>query len=760
MKKIIIFLTIFCVMQANGQKISFVGSGLSSVKIENLTKAATVTLNAGEILTLSEPTAIFQIDGRETPGINIYPNPMTEESIFEVLPPSEGDAIVTIYEITGKPVTQINTYLQNSPQKFNISGLNKGVYLINIKAKTYQLSGKLICNVKSAGKTIINKVSSGMDAVDIKTSKMSFKGLQEDPSIQYSPGDVLKFTGVSGLNTTIVTAKTITQDTIITFNFITCTDVDGNNYPVVNIGTQVWMAENLKTTKYQNGDLIETTTPATLDITGETTPKYQWAYNGNEDNVIPMGRLYTYYAITDDRGICPAGWHMPSDQEWTILTTYLGGTGIAGGKLKETGTVHWTGTNIGATNETGFTAIPGGLRTFDGYFMYIARWWSSTEVNSGSAYGRTMNGYNDDVTRNSLDKKDGNAMRCLYGIDPLLISTEAKINDTLVWAYSKLKEYIEFSYLFDAIYSNHISTPNNTWIDIYQHTQTPSDLKILKLWSDAYNIIYKLNLVIKSADIVISDQLVRNSIVAQAKGIRGYLNHNLLTWFGEIPLEEGISESNIPRNTIDEVLALIKNDALFAAQYLPLSWSASEKFRIPQSFAKGLLARASLYTRNFIEALTPTQIIINSAIYMLSSGTDLENFTSMNTEIFWGFEKSDNTEFNTFFTKGTYVPAMRYTEAYLVAAEALYNLGNTGSAVSYINALRVRRDIPPEMALTINEIFQFWISEMAKEGNMFSTLKRFDNALSIVQGMPHKLVLPLPQAIINFNPYLTQNIGY
>jgi uncharacterized protein (TIGR02145 family) len=103
----------------------------------------------------------------------------------------------------------------------------------------------------------------------------------------------------------------------------TVTDGDGNIYGKVIIGTQVWLTENLKTTKYRNGDLIGTTTPAGLDIYDEVTPKYQWAYAGNEDNVATYGRLYTWYAITDTRNVCPTGWHVPSDAEWLTLENYL-----------------------------------------------------------------------------------------------------------------------------------------------------------------------------------------------------------------------------------------------------------------------------------------------------------------------------------------------------------------------------------------------------------------------------------------------------
>ena len=93
--------------------------------------------------------------------------------------------------------------------------------------------------------------------------------------------------------------------TFTTLSSNTVSDAEGNIYNIIGIGTQVWMAENLKTTRYRNGDLIGTTTSADLDITAEDTPKYQWAYNGNESNVATYGRLYTWYAVTDSRNVCP-----------------------------------------------------------------------------------------------------------------------------------------------------------------------------------------------------------------------------------------------------------------------------------------------------------------------------------------------------------------------------------------------------------------------------------------------------------------------
>lgn len=197
------------------------------------------------------------------------------------------------------------------------------------------------------------------------------------------------------------------------------TDKDGNVYKTVTIGSQEWMAENLKTTRYLNGDLIGTTTSPTSDITGETAPKYQWPSGGDESSVSIYGRLYTWYAVTDSRNVCPDGWHVPSNSEYTTLMTYLGGDTIAGRKLKETGTAHWASPNTGATDETGFSALPGGYRGYEGlyYFIgYTGYFWSSTDYDADNGWYRGLyyNGAYDHNLSNS--KKAGFAVRCVKGL--------------------------------------------------------------------------------------------------------------------------------------------------------------------------------------------------------------------------------------------------------------------------------------------------------------------------------------------------------
>ncbi len=203
-------------------------------------------------------------------------------------------------------------------------------------------------------------------------------------------------------------------------------DNDGNLFKSVTIGTQIWMAENLKTTKYQNSDLIATTT---IDISSEDAPKYQWAYGGDENNVPIYGRLYTWYAISDSRNVCPKSWHIPTDAEWTTLTTYLGGQDVAGGKLKEAGLTHWQTPNSDATNESGFTALPNGYHgsvylnvngswtySYLGSFLNIGSfgmWWSSTGHEVGNAWRRGMKYNTKDVTRDYWDKSYGFSVRCI-----------------------------------------------------------------------------------------------------------------------------------------------------------------------------------------------------------------------------------------------------------------------------------------------------------------------------------------------------------
>jgi len=194
---------------------------------------------------------------------------------------------------------------------------------------------------------------------------------------------------------------------------ITVTDIDGNIYKTVTIGSQIWMKENLRTTKYSNGDPIP-----------EITSGTEWMnlisgaycnYNNDPGFADTYGLLYNWHTVKDPKNICPDGWHVPSDSEWTTLIDFLEGEDVAGGKLKEKGTAHWISPNTGATDSYGFTALPSGYR-LAGIFNqpgYYAVWWSSTEKNSTDAWIFTVM---NSKTRSYLEyayKPDGFAVRCL-----------------------------------------------------------------------------------------------------------------------------------------------------------------------------------------------------------------------------------------------------------------------------------------------------------------------------------------------------------
>lgn len=198
----------------------------------------------------------------------------------------------------------------------------------------------------------------------------------------------------------------------------TVNDIDGNVYNTVTIGNQVWMKENLKTPRYNN----LTTIPYVTDNTtwgSLTAPGYCW-YNNNLSNKDQYGALYNWFTVNDQ--LCPEGWHVPSDSEWAILNNYLGGLSVAGGKMKSTGTIEggnglWVSPNVGATNESGFTAVPSGLRhcpegTFD--WMGIGTdIWSSTESDDDKAYNYSIENNKTSISRDNDYKQVGLSIRCI-----------------------------------------------------------------------------------------------------------------------------------------------------------------------------------------------------------------------------------------------------------------------------------------------------------------------------------------------------------
>jgi uncharacterized protein (TIGR02145 family) len=181
------------------------------------------------------------------------------------------------------------------------------------------------------------------------------------------------------------------------------TDVDGNDYHIVTIGNQVWMTENLKTTKYNDTTPIPLVTDDHSFGNGHS-PQFCW-FNYSESYKSNYGGLYNWFVVKTGK-LCPVGWHVPTDAEWTTLTDFLGGENVAGAKLKETGTDHWRGPNIAATDQVGFTGLPGG----DG----VGSWWSSTDSPGWeTAWYRSMKYSEDKFFRGGDAYQTGFSIRCI-----------------------------------------------------------------------------------------------------------------------------------------------------------------------------------------------------------------------------------------------------------------------------------------------------------------------------------------------------------
>jgi uncharacterized protein (TIGR02145 family) len=225
------------------------------------------------------------------------------------------------------------------------------------------------------------------------------------------------FTGVSDpiyvLRWSILGNCNYTMDQV-TINYPSVTDIDGNIYRSQIIGTQEWMGENLKTSRYCNGDLIPNITDST-QWSGHTTGA--WC-NLNNDNSLDsiFGKLYNWYTVLDSRNVCPCGWHVPSDAEWTILIDYLGGFQVAGGKMKTADFQYWLPYNFDATNESGFSGLPGSSRNEDGLFSPTGEfgfWWSSSEFNTSFARYIFLMSYSGNSNQPYGYKKKGFSVRCL-----------------------------------------------------------------------------------------------------------------------------------------------------------------------------------------------------------------------------------------------------------------------------------------------------------------------------------------------------------
>jgi uncharacterized protein (TIGR02145 family) len=420
----LLYLAGYSCLQAQPYQITFTGSGLSStvatVVVQNLTQGTTLTLAGTDILELV--TVIGISDHFITKGeILIYPNPSESTSRLEFFNKQPGDVRIELFDATGKLLLRNDEYLLEGNHSYRLGGLKSGVYFLKVSTPAGSYSERVISTGNAQGVPVLEYIGI--------TQKMLHQPKLTSPAgiiqMQYNAGEMLLFKGISGNYSRVITLLP-TQNQNVDFDFIACTDGDGNHYPVVTIGTQTWMAENLKTTKYKNSTAIPLVTDNTA-WANLSTPAYCWYDNDSSTYGSVYGALYNWFSV-ETGNLCPTGWHVPTDLEWQTLEMHLGMSQSAanstgwrgtdeGGKMKEAGMAHWNSPNTGATNSSGFTALPGGYRGYgSGGFNvigYDGYWWSSTAPSTTIAWYRVLGYFDSNVGRGNYDEKGGFSVRCV-----------------------------------------------------------------------------------------------------------------------------------------------------------------------------------------------------------------------------------------------------------------------------------------------------------------------------------------------------------
>ena len=434
MKKLIwvfIFTLSFTAIQAQDYFVSFEAAGASStvstVKVDNLTKGTTLTLNGNDILHLTGVVGLPEMESKTGIYLNVFPNPMKSICTIDFTKVTLGYTFIGLYDVSGKLVLETQELLHKGRYSYILSGIGSGIYVLKIRSDKYSVTSKIVCTAETAGiaglkHSAANSVSDAPNTASQQQVSSGLKSSQSTIEMAYSEGDVVLMKGISEENSTVV-SFTPGMSAVI-FDFIPCVDGDGNSYPLVKIAGQIWMAENMKTTRYVNG----TTIPLVRDSLAWpfiTSPAYCWYNNDSITYGKQYGALYNWYTV-NTHDLCPKFWHVPSDDEWTTLYDAIGGY-YESGKIKETGDKHWNNQNQFSTNQTGFTALPSGNRdsgniNIGGEWKIVATYqgvrdffdcWSAPAYDANQAWMRRLT-VNFMYDYNVYQMKSrGNAVRCI-----------------------------------------------------------------------------------------------------------------------------------------------------------------------------------------------------------------------------------------------------------------------------------------------------------------------------------------------------------
>ncbi|HRY34164.1 MAG TPA: FISUMP domain-containing protein [Bacteroidales bacterium] len=405
---------------------------LDSIRVGNLTQFCDTTLYWPDtsLLLLYASLGGQVLSGSDFSLGNAQPNPFREACAFSVNLPAAGKTVVIVSDIYGRRVHVFADQLGAGMHAFRFTSSTSGVYFVQARFESRVLAMRLVSLGGGSGRgSSLQLESQNGGAVSVKAAVSTLA------AFLFAPGDTLLCLGFAAGDTAGFTDVPFSSENY-TFHFgegYPCPQAPllsygGQLYQTVQIGTQCWMRQNL------NIGVKVFSSISGLPHSDCSNSGFIEKYCFNNDTAFCSiyGGLYDwnemmgYSATPGVQGICAPGWHVPTDEEWCVLTSYLdtavnctswGFSGAnAGAKLKETGFVHWVSPNTGATNESGFTALAGGNRTSDGYFVNLgnnAGFWSSTINSTINSISRIMFYNNARVSRSNYHKATGLAVRCI-----------------------------------------------------------------------------------------------------------------------------------------------------------------------------------------------------------------------------------------------------------------------------------------------------------------------------------------------------------
>jgi uncharacterized protein (TIGR02145 family) len=445
MKKIALILFLaFSMMQSYGQDylISFTGSGLSStvdsVWVINLIRNDSLLIGGQDTLHLKPNVGITETEAGKH-KITIFPNPMSNASTIAFFCQFPGSAHLEIFDIAGKSLIQTNQMLSQGWHSFEVSGLNSGVYLVKVNTGEH-FSGFRLVSIANLDAKVNLKYLGAKGEVEFSPP---FKNTNTFVEMLYYSGERIVLKGMSGEHARVITMIP-NQNEAIDFEFIECMDFDGNHYPVVTIGDQTWMAENLA--------YLPSVSPS---VEGSETMPHFYVYDFEGTNVDDAKATENYrnygvlYNLSAAKSACPQGWHLPGDAEWSQLLLFLDPNAnpnmvsepesyIAGGNLKSTLTSpvphpRWDIPNSEAFNSAGFSGFPGGYRSGNNFFNhlgYTGMWWSATHLSNNVAWNRAVTSLNGEIFREQRLTSTGLSVRCVLGSGPQSIEPEGAGTET------------------------------------------------------------------------------------------------------------------------------------------------------------------------------------------------------------------------------------------------------------------------------------------------------------------------------------------